>query len=188
MTGVKTWVRQHKVWTGVILFFALGLISTATSSNKPSSGAHSQQAAHSQPAASPSAPRRQPTPVAQPRLRATGCKQDLTLGDEITSRFVYTNGPKAAKYVEIKIDGADDFTRANLFDDRFGPPQPGLLGGEFVFGPLAPLEKKIIVAIFQANKTGNATITTTIWGTNDPSDGAPPDNAASVSCSTAILS
>jgi hypothetical protein len=119
------------------------------------------------------------------KLTATGCQSQMFIGDQMKIRAKWTAAAKG-KYTVFWLDGADNFTVNNIFDETLSTAQSNDISGEYDLpGPTSAGQTKTIVALITANKAGNNTINISVWSSNG-FDSGPPDNAASLSCSVAI--
>lgn len=122
--------------------------------------------------------------VAGGKLSATGCQSQLSVGDQMTTRIKWT-APGSAKYTLLWLDGADNFTINNIFDETLSHAKSNDISGEYDLPGPRKGQTKTIAAVITANKPGNNTVNITVWGSNE-FNAAPPDSSSPLSCDVAI--
>lgn len=119
------------------------------------------------------------------KLTASGCQSQMSVGNQMKVRAQWTASAKG-KFTLFWLDGADNFTINNIFDETLNNAKSNDISGEYDLpGPQAAGDKKTIVALVTANKPGNNTINLSVWSSDD-FNSAPPDNVTTVSCVVAI--
>lgn len=109
----------------------------------------------------------------------------MSVGDQMKIRARW-KASAAGKYTLFWLDGADNFTINNIFDDTLSTAQSNDVSGEYDLpGPSGKGVVKTVVALITANKPGNNTVNISMWASHD-FNSAPPSDAASLSCSVAI--
>jgi hypothetical protein len=126
-----------------------------------------------------------PSDVGGGNITATGCKSQMSVGEQAAIRSRW-RAPKIAKYTVVWLHGVKNFTVNNVFDEHLSHAQPSDVSEEYDLpGPQSTRTNKAVVAIITAHKAGSNTIKIRVWGSGN-FDSAPPSNAASLSCSVVI--
>jgi hypothetical protein len=109
----------------------------------------------------------------------------MSVGQQMKIGVRWT-APDPAKYTHLWLHGAGNFTVNEVFDETLSRAQPSDVSGQYDLpGPRSAGANKTIVGLMTARKASSNTIDIRVWGSGN-FDSAPPSDAASVSCSSAV--